>query len=282
MNKGSHVLLTAAITLAITLASLPIFANGYDQAQLPDLPDYYAYAPSPPPLSEKVGSSFSWLKNFYITAEVGRSYASINSIDNITDVSEPFAPPVAKPNEIQAVNHLGVAIGYQLRNSGIFSRIEIEYLNRAKIDYVADPAIIFSVTPHPTINLNSTVKNQTILGKIYWDFNYGIFVIPYIQAGAGIGFNQTKTSGTFIEPPIIPTPPITSETSSSNTKFAWEGGAGLRIKITKHLFAGIGYEFDSLGTAHWEVATDNPNQPLELKARDIYSQTITIGVTLKA
>ena len=63
MNKGLRTL----ITTFFALASLSIFANGYNQNQLPNLPEYYAYAPPEPTLSQKVNHTFRWIKNFYIT-----------------------------------------------------------------------------------------------------------------------------------------------------------------------------------------------------------------------
>ena len=179
---------------------------------------------------------------------------------------------------------MGVAIGYQLRNGGIFSRIEIEYLRRFDFDYNADPLLNFADPVLTTASIRSRVSNQTLLGKIYYDMNFGIRLVPYIEAGAGISHNNINMTGSFTSP-ITGTIPSTA--SISHTNFAWEAGAGLRIRATDHLYFGIAYEFDALGKLSWEVATSPPGaqppgNPLVLSTRDFYSNTVSIFATLKA
>lgn len=257
-----------------------IFAQSVN---LPELPDYYAYAPAEPSVSERAAKQFSWLKNFYISGEYGYSFADISGINNkstSTGITMPLPAAVSKLHD--NANLFGVALGYQLRqHGGLFSRIEIEYVNRGKIHYNVDPVLIFPppFAPYITNKLTSTVKNQTLLGKIYYDIDLRLPIIPYIEAGAGISRNQTKTNGTFA---ILDEQPVISNIQRSNTHFAWDVGAGVRLKATQHIYLTVGYEFDWLGKVHWEMATGDPTTPIILGTNNFYTHNVIASLTLKA
>lgn len=278
MKKYIWLLPLASISM---MASPTILANG---AQLPQLPDYYAYAPPEPTVGARAANNFWWLKNFYISGEFGYSFADISSIsnDSLPPGQNEINPPTTTTSVSDKVPHFGVALGYQLRqNGGFFSRIEIEYLNRGKLDYNANPVLAFPaiIADQVTNKLTSDVKNQTLLAKIYYDMDLHIPVIPYIQVGAGLSRNETKTDGTF---GIVGEPPVTSNMKRTDTNFAWDVGAGIRLKATEHVYFQVGYEFDWLGKVRWEMATGQTTDPIILGTNNFYAHNLTARITFKA
>jgi opacity protein-like surface antigen len=259
----------AGTTPLLALASPPALAQEGDAL---DLPCYYAQ-----PVQKDVNSLW-WLHNFYLAGKFGATRTNIDDIQNVSNVTN---PPTTTTSEASSTNlQGGAALGYQIRCSGIFSRIEIEYMNKGEVPYNPSPVLTFAVPPPlPTITLNSDVEIHTLLFKIFYDIDLGHQIYPYVQIGAGAAFEKVNSDGTFTDVGS----PITVVTSTSQTKtnFAADIGAGVHIKYTKHLFSDIGYEFDYLGgNLQWviDTSTNNSTTPITLESGNVFANTITFSL----
>ena len=269
--------ISIATIFGTVLLTTPVFAHSVESA--PPLPEYYAYPAPPPPLAERVRDTFWWVKHFYISGLVGQSFIKVGDIHN--DTPPPLSgttPPVIDTDEDASVTHYGAAIGYRFRKSGIFSRVEVNYLYRSSFNYNENPFLKFS--PVET-QLNSKITNQTLLFKIFYDMDFDSYIIPYIQGGAGVAFNKVSAHSeskiNFI-PPLI----VSKDSRETTTNLAWDAGLGVRVPLGRHVFLGVGYEFDWLGKLKWETASLDPKTPFKIKADHLYSNSVTFDFTLEA
>lgn len=81
---------------------------------------------------------------------------------------------------------------------------------------------------------------QTLFLNAYWDFHNDTAFTPYIGAGVGMGFIQSK-----YEMDIAGWGSKSHD--ETNTVFAWNAGAGVAYAITDNLSADLAYRFVGLG-----------------------------------
>ena len=123
-------------------------------------------------------------------------------------------------------------------------RAEIEYAIRTNSETEWDSKYDSDATLKGQWNL------QTLFLNAYWDFHNDTAFTPYIGAGVGMGFIQSKYkaevagwgSDSFTE---------------TNTVFAWNAGAGVAYAITDNLSADLAYRFVGLGYHENEKTVDN-------------------------
>lgn len=81
---------------------------------------------------------------------------------------------------------------------------------------------------------------QTLFLNAYWDFHNDTAFTPYIGAGLGMGFIQSKYE--------VDVYGVGSDSvNETNTVFAWNAGAGVAYAITDNLSADLAYRFVGLG-----------------------------------
>jgi opacity protein-like surface antigen len=262
------------IALAACSTSTYAIIPNTDQPAL-DLPAYYAEPGAQPGFWERLAIAFN---KFYISPNLGYSNVQVTDISNTT-VGTGVNPAVAITSFSDNTSEWGLGIGYHFRPTGIFNRLELEYMHMSGINYSANPLLIYSSPPPvPLSSIDSNITIQTLLLKTYWDFNATPYLVPFIQIGAGVAFNSADTNAQFT--PVF-CPAIVSNDSTSATNFAFDAGAGLRVLLNEHFSLHLGYEFKYLGNKGitWTVQTQDPNAPITLESGTIYSNSIVGGFT---
>jgi len=142
-----------------------------------------------------------------------------------------------------------LAVGYLWSSS---FRGDIEYLVNKNINYIANPGLTGNVVT--TSNLTATVKNNTILGNLYYDFTALERFKPYLTGGVGFGANSVQAT-------LTPTPAAGGSQTIRKMGLAWSIGAGLRIGIFSHWYMDMSYRYIRLGNA----VNIKPNQTYQLQ-----------------
>lgn len=102
----------------------------------------------------------------------------------------------------------------------------------------ADP-VFNNYTYHYTIqHRHIAIKGKLLLDK-------GSFFAPWLSASLGAGFNRAYRYAN--KPTIYQALPNANFASHKTTAFTYTLGAGVQHILTKHLTAGIGYEFSDWG-----------------------------------
>ena len=120
-------------------------------------------------------------------------------------------------------------------------RAEIEYAIRTNTSTSWD---VKNVLPEgASADLKGQWNLQTLFLNAYWDLHNDSAFTPYIGAGIGMGFIDSK-----YEPSIGFNGESASESySDMQTVFAWNVGAGVSYAITDALSADLAYRFVGLG-----------------------------------
>lgn len=273
-----------------TLLGPASVASAYAQdaylPQPPDMPAYMAYEVRPS-IHQRIQSNLSFLEGWYITSGVNISFMGLTGIENDQSV---FAnATTAKSSTSQTRVGPAAAIGYEIRpNGGILSRAEIAYYYRSNFQYNANPFLITDPPQPADANfINSDIDNNTVLLKVYDDFNFGSPFVPYIQVGAGVAINSISansivgdiSSGTQDEPFV------TDSDNHTKVYFAADAGLGARIELNPNFLLDVGYEFEYLGNnLKYNLNYTNPlipgfMQQVKLTTGIFYSNSILVGIT---
>jgi opacity protein-like surface antigen len=93
---------------------------------------------------------------------------------------------------------------------------------------------------HATINSSSAITQTTstwsVMGNVWYDFDMGSRLKPYI--GGGVGWARNK---------FIPKPFTTAQTVEDEG-FAWQAGGGLNFEVNKDASIGLGYRYMDAGS----------------------------------
>ncbi len=171
-----------------------------------------------------------------------------------------------------------IAIGYDFdKKFGVPIRAELEYAGFSKAEAEAsysynDGAGDYSGKREQTFGI------QTLFFNAYWDINTGTQFTPYIGAGLGMAFINTKFK--VSEYPVDdPTDVWNPSTGSKNvTNFAWNLGAGLGYDFTENWTMDIGYRFVGLGEVKTKSYDDGAGGTGYGKAGDLYQHQFAVGV----
>ncbi len=248
------------LTVFTSCASYALAIDKYD-----DESEYKVYCAAPPP---PPGGP-------YITLSVGSTSEEIEDIAAVVTDTSATPVVVAQPSVSETGTQYSAALGYQIAEYGLFNRAEIVYTRRSTLDYDANPALNLIGINN---SIDSTVKNSTLLGKLYWDIYPIKIFVPYLQAGAGIARNTVNSTGTSQLPPLTP---VTLTTEHAQTNFAWDAGAGIRAAVTKNIYVDLGYEYDYLGTGlQWQVPFFvSTGTPTTLESGSFHSNAYNLGLT---
>ncbi len=182
------------------------------------------------------------LSPLYIAGKVGVSAMSANDIAN-TSVVAPgqTAASLTKTDSHDTVVPVGAAIGYNWRKHGVSLRTEFEYLNRGNFGYTSSP-VFTNGTP---IGLTSKIGSQTLFANVFYDFHNATMFTPFLGGGIGVAINKSTTTLNRIGSPVFDT------FETTDTKFAWNIGAGVALPITEILLLELSYRYTDLGGAVW-------------------------------
>lgn len=113
---------------------------------------------------------------------------------------------------------------------------------------------------------------QTLFINAYFDLHNKTNFTPYIGAGIGLAFIDTKytAGGNYY--------PIESTSSKLRTNFAWQVGAGCAYNFTDNWSLDAGYRFVSLGKAKTGTSYLWNDSFIYAKAKNIYMHQFYAGV----
>lgn len=137
----------------------------------------------------------------------------------------------------------GVFIGYDFYPAHqVPLRAEIEYAIRTNSTTSWD--VKGGLLPEgASAELKGQWNLQTLFLNAYWDFHNDSAFTPYVGAGIGMGFIESK-----YEPSVEFNGQSASDTfNDMQTVFAWNVGAGVAYAITDNLSADLAYRFVGLG-----------------------------------
>jgi opacity protein-like surface antigen len=192
-------------------------------------------------------------QTFYLAPEIEKTYAARKSTNTLAS-GELFVG-IQKSLSSQWLGQLGLAVATT---------------GNAKMQGViwddADPEFDNYRYQYKVGNTRVAVKSKLLLDKGYW-------VIPWVSASLGVGFNRAHD---FTNTPLIfealPNPNFSDNTK---TTFTYTLGTGVQKSINEHWQVGVGYEFADWGKSELARASGQPlNTGLKL------NQLTTNGVLL--
>jgi opacity protein-like surface antigen len=212
------------ILLASALYTFSLTSIFAAEQPMPSLPEYFAEPPRPRPVSD----AFSGLAGFYLTVKGGINIILGNHLDfsniHFLDIHD-----FALDKTTNSVGQFGVAVGYAWDTIG-FDRVELEYMNRGNIDFEGNDRFGTFYT--------SSLKNQTLLLKGFYDINFDTPVVPFLSLGLGAASNHLSTN---------PSHHVIGDLNTTNYYFAASVGLGVRWYVTPNFILGAEYDFEYLG-----------------------------------
>jgi opacity protein-like surface antigen len=138
-----------------------------------------------------------------------------------------------------SVNQTGleVALGYSWSSS---LRGDIEYLVNKNLNYIANP--VLTGAGLMSRQLNTQIKNNTLLANMYYEFLGLNRFKPYLTGGIGPTMNSVQSTITA----------VAYDNGGSATKrkltLAWALGGGLRVAVFSHWHLDFSYRYIRLGS----------------------------------
>lgn len=171
-----------------------------------------------------------------------------------------------------------IAVGYDFeKKSGVPIRAELEYAGFSGAE--AQKTLYDGYGSH---KFKQNFNIQTLFVNAYWDIDTGTQLTPYLGAGLGVGFINTKLRYSGAYDQLIEG---SASTGSKNvTNFAWNVGAGLGYDITDNWTLDVGYRFVGLGSVKTKTKTFNDSLGLGLEAEaygktsNLYQHQLAVGV----
>lgn len=120
-----------------------------------------------------------------------------------------------------------------------------------------------------------TFDVETLFLDAHYDINTGTAVTPYIGAGIGAGFINTRGR--------IDVDGLGGLSTGARTvtNFAWNVGAGVSYDFNAYVSVDLGYRFAGLGSVKTKtVALDTGGDELRLgaKAENLYQHQVAVGL----
>jgi len=183
------------------------------------------------------------LSPLYIAGKIGVSMMAASDITNTSTLAPgQTAASLTKTDSDGTVVPVGAAIGFNWSKHGIYLRTEFEYLNRSNFGYISNPLFTNSGTP---IGLTSNIGSQTLFANVYYDLHNATRFTPFVGGGIGAAINKSTTTLNRIGSPVFDT------FQTTETKFAWNIGAGVAAHITEIMLLELSYRYTDLGGAVW-------------------------------
>lgn len=168
-----------------------------------------------------------------------------------------------------------IAIGYDFdKKFGVPIRAELEYAGFSKAETQKSYG-----DEDFTSKMKQTFGIQTLFANAYWDINTGTKFTPYVGAGLGMAFINTKFKDSGYDN-ADPDDSWNDSTGSKNvTNFAWNVGAGLGYDFTENWTMDIGYRFVGLGSVKTKTYSSSEDDfAMYGKTSNLYQHQIAVGV----
>ncbi len=154
---------------------------------------------------------------FYLTARGGMTWNNLNSKDD--------SITAAKISDLDSVSMYSGAIGYKYK----YFRAELEYISRGD----AEEDIIDAGVYNSTV----TVSSKSYMLNMYVDLMPNYWISPYF--GGGIGYTELEM--------VNDNAGYAYDEKWEESKFSWQIGAGLTLRINRCLNIDAGYRYHTLG-----------------------------------
>jgi len=132
----------------------------------------------------------------------------------------------------------------------------------------------------PNYSAKQKLQIQTLFVNAYYDFRNSTPLTPWVGAGLGMAFIDSKGSLT-VEFPVPGDDIALSLGSKTSTNFAWNIGAGVAYDFTDYISLDLGYRFVGFGKAETKSASDNAGLNIwtaKAKTRDVYMHQVMLGL----
>ena len=204
--------------------------------------------------------AFAQNSGFYVGLKLLDSIQSTGGVSKTGSVVNAFDVTNYSQNTVGG----GIYAGYDFYSlNQVPLRTEIEYAIRTN-----------STTSWNLKNGNSaadlkgTWGLQTLFLNAYWDFHNSTAFTPYVGAGLGMGFIKSKYE--------IEIAGVGNEsTTSMNTVFAWNAGAGVSYAFTDNISADLAYRFVGLGYSETDKTILGEKQKLGMAP---YANEFSLGL----
>ena len=172
----------------------------------------------------------------YIRYNVAMGRKNLSGITNLSDNSYPERDAEVNEGSVRDNQRNSLfAIGYDWNPA----RFDLEYVWTKSFTYSANP--VFK-SPAPVMTLNALISNKVLLANFYWDYrDFGEHIYPYVLVSVGGVYNTVQTALTNPQSGRGLTP------TTHNYSWAWGGGAGLRLGMTRRLFFDVHFRYLKAG-----------------------------------
>ncbi|MDR0815924.1 MAG: outer membrane beta-barrel protein [Desulfovibrio sp.] len=131
----------------------------------------------------------------------------------------------------------GVFVGYDFYpQHNVPIRTEIEYAIRTNMNTSWDANPLQGVTT----SIDAQWNLQTLMLNAYWDFHNSTNFTPYIGAGFGVGFINSRYEAAINGYDF-------GNSEKTDTVFAWNAGLGCSYAFSENVSADLAYRFVGLG-----------------------------------
>lgn len=230
------------------------------------------------------GTGAAQAGDLYVSVFGGANFQTDNSGLNQTSSGNQFT--TTRFNESPETGFvLGGAVGAHLDKwaQGLRTEVEVSFRRNSlggdwnnHIDTTVSSSTVDTQNEHGPIS--GHVSNFSILANVWYDFDIGTKVKPYVGGGAG----WARSRAEIVAPVTTSSGCCDLDGSNSRTQensgFAWQLGAGFNYPVSPGVDLGIGYRyfrgpsFDPLfiGKNNTPVPVDNENHSVQVN--------LTIGI----
>jgi len=174
-----------------------------------------------------------------------------------------------------------LAVGYDFNmRCGYPVRAELEY---AVFSNVSGQRTWYGLVDEDDETSNARLKQrlqvQTLFVNAYHDFHNDTPFTPWLGAGLGMAFINSKGSGKVWEQSDGEEDVTLSYGAKLNTNFAWNVGAGVAYAVNEAISVDLGYRFAGLGKARtkWRVDVDG-DRDSRLRTKNVYQHQLMLGL----